>query len=353
MNRRDIGTDDPRVRVRPGKGSRPRTKNRPSHTDAVPAFVTEVDRGRFTAVTKSGTTVQAVKARSLGRKGVLVGDRVGLEGDVSGRRDTLARTVTVEERRTVLRRSWDESDTGSKEKLIVANATQMLIVTAGANPAPKRGMIDRAMAAAVTAGVKPVLVVTKTDLDPAHQLVEDYRRIGMPVYTTALPHTPSPDPQADLGGGEVPDKRGSNTTPATDLETIKTVLEGEITVLLGHSGVGKSTLINALVPGAQRVTGHVNAVTGKGRHTSSSALALPLGHGWVIDTPGVRSFGLAQLDQDQLLEGFPELAQAAQDCPRGCTHMADSPDCCLDAREELRQRTISFRNLVSQILPAY
>ena len=82
-----------------------------------------------------------------------MGDRVGLEGDVSGRRDTLARIVTVEERGTVLRRSWDESDTGSKEKLIVANATQMLIVTAGANPAPKRGMIDRAMAAAVTAGV--------------------------------------------------------------------------------------------------------------------------------------------------------------------------------------------------------
>ena len=100
---------------------------------------------------------------------------------------------------------------------------------------------------------------------------------------------------------------------------------------MGHSGVGKSTLINALVPGADRAIGRVNAVTGRGRHTSTSLQALELpGGGWVIDTPGVRSFGVAHVSSADVLRGFPDLAEVAKECPRGCTHEAGVLECALD-----------------------
>lgn len=350
MTRRDIGTDDPRVRVRPGKGTRPRTKKRPSFEDAIPGLVTAVDRGRFTVAIKGQTaSVQAVKARALGRKGIIVGDRVGLEGDTSGTPDTLARIVTLQERTTVLRRSFDESETGTKEKLIVANATQMLIVVAAANPEPKTGMIDRAMVTALDAGVKPLLVITKTDLDAGEGLTREYEKL-LPVYLLRREDydaTPS---------STVPTGVPATTTTSPDpspLVALKAALEDEVTVLLGHSGVGKSTLINALVPSAQRVTGQVNTVTGKGRHTSSSAVAFSYRGGWVIDTPGVRSFGLAHIDADGLLAGFTELATIAKDCPRGCTHREDAPDCLLDSHPECRARVASFRHLLAEIPKPY
>jgi ribosome biogenesis GTPase / thiamine phosphate phosphatase len=130
-------------------------------------------------------------------------------------------------------------------------------------------------------------------------------------------------------------------------------------VLLGHSGVGKSTLVNALVPGAARSIGVVNEVTGRGRHTSTSAYALrlPFG-GWVVDTPGIRSFGLAHVDPDHLIEAFTDLAELTVDCPRGCTHGAREPECALDdaARDGRADpaRVESFRRLLaSREAPVY
>jgi ribosome biogenesis GTPase len=93
--------------------------------------------------------------------------------------------------------------------------------------------------------------------------------------------------------------------------------------------VGKSTLVNSLVPDAQRATGKVNDVTGRGRHTSTSAIALPLPDGgWVIDTPGVRSFGLAHIDPARVIHAFDDLVAGTEDCPRACSH--DEPECGLD-----------------------
>jgi ribosome biogenesis GTPase len=100
-------------------------------------------------------------------------------------------------------------------------------------------------------------------------------------------------------------------------------------VLVGHSGVGKSTLVNALVPDADRATGRVNAVTGRGRHTSTSAYGFALDGGLLIDTPGVRSFGLAHVDVDRVIHAFGDLEPGTADCPRSCTH--DEPDCALDS----------------------
>ena len=104
------------------------------------------------------------------------------------------------------------------------------------------------------------------------------------------------------------------------------LLAGKVTALLGHSGVGKSTLVNRLVPEAERATGEVSGV-GKGRHTSTQSVALPLrGSGWVIDTPGIRSFGLAHIEPDDVVLAFSDLAEAIKDCPAGCGHMGPPAD---------------------------
>ena len=310
---RDIGTDDDRVRVRPSKrGSRPRTKIRPQHEDALEARVLAVDRGRYSLRLSDGVHLTAMKARELGRgarNAVVVGDRVGVVGDTSGDSGTLARIVRVEERTTALRRSAEDSEAAGVERVIVANASHLLIVTALADPPPRPRLVDRCLVAAYDAGMQPVLVLTKADLTDPGPFLSQYEALEVPTVITAV-----------LDGR------------TEGLEAVQELVTGRESVLVGHSGVGKSTLINALVPGAQRATGIVNVVTGRGRHTSSSAVALELpGGGWVIDTPGVRSFGLAHVGADDLLRGFPDLAAVTLECPRGCSHEEESPDCELDA----------------------
>ena len=310
--------DESDVRVRPNRrGSRPRTKDRPAHKDAVEAVVVAVDRGRWrTELVSDGTAVTAMRARELGRSPIVPGDRVALTGDVSGRDGSLARIVRIEERSSFLRRSADDDDTS--ERPLVANVDLVAIVTALADPPPRRGMIDRCLVAARSAGIDAMLVLTKADLaDPAPFIAEEAPQ-GVDCVATWI--------ERDESGAVV---------QVHGLDDLRAHLAGRTTVLIGHSGVGKSTLLNALVPGASRATGHVNDVTGRGRHTSSSALSLRLpGGGWVIDTPGVRSFGLGHIDAEDLLDGFEDLAPLADDCPRGCTHADDSPDCALDGAVE-------------------
>ncbi|QQQ75665.1 ribosome small subunit-dependent GTPase A [Saccharothrix sp. 6-C] len=297
--------DESDVRVRPGKGTRPRSKRRPEHADAVPAMVVGVDRGRWTCAMDGDPArmVVAMRARELGRTPVVVGDQVGLVGDTSGQPDTLARIVRVEERRSVLRRTADDTD--PFERVVVANAEQLVIVSALADPQPRRGFIDRCLVAAYAGGLEPLLCLTKSDLASPDELVAAYAELDLPVVVTRSDEDP---------------------------EALRGRLVSRLSALIGHSGVGKSTLVNRLVPDAHRAVGVVSGV-GKGRHTSTQTVALPLPEGgWAVDTPGIRSFGLAHITPDDIVGAFPDMKAMAEECPSGCGHQGapDDPDCMLD-----------------------
>lgn len=303
--------DESAAKVRPNpKGNKPRTKTRPDHADAVLGRVFTVDRGRFGVWVEEGAVderqVTAAKARELGRNletriTVVPGDWVDLVGDTSGDEGSLARIVRIRPRSSLLRRSADDTD--AVERVIVANADQMLIVVAAANPEPRARLVDRYLVAAYDAGIHPILCVTKTDLADPTEFLAAFTGLDLTIITSR--------------SDEVP------------LDELRTLLNGHTTVAVGHSGVGKSTLVNALVPEANRAIGRVNDVTGRGRHTSSSTVSYRIGSGWIVDTPGVRSFGLGHVDPAKILGAFPDLAEIAEKCPRGCTHLPDAPDCAI------------------------
>ncbi|MBC7629928.1 ribosome small subunit-dependent GTPase A [Aeromicrobium sp.] len=311
---------------RPRRHTRPRTKVRPNYDDADLARVITIDRGRYTVtLEQDGRTLTAMKSRNLGRKGVIVGDEVKVVGDVTGDDGSLARIVEVSPRRTMLRRTADDDD--PIERVIVANADQLVIVAALADPPPRAGLIDRCLVAAFDAGMEPLVCLTKSDLGSPDELLALLAPLGVRVVVT----------RSD-----------------GDLDSVRDALRDRTSVLVGHSGVGKSTLVNALVPDANRSVSYVNAVTGRGRHTSTSAISLELPFGgWIIDTPGIRSFGLAHVQIDNLIKAFPDLQDVTRDCPRGCLHSATEPECALDvavAEGALpAERVESFRRILASM----
>jgi ribosome biogenesis GTPase len=289
-------------------------------------FVFAVDRGRYTCMV-DGHEVTAMRARELGRKSVVVGDEVWLVGDVAGGTDNLARIVRIEPRRSVLRRTADDDDTtaeGRLERVVVANADQLVIVCALADPPPRAGFIDRCLVAAYAADIDPLLMLTKADLAGPDELLQYYAELDLPYVLCR---------------------------PDDDLGDVRAALSGRVSVMVGHSGVGKSTLVNRLIPAAKRAVGVVSAI-GKGRHTSTSAVALRLpdkAESWIIDTPGIRSFGLGLVSADDLLHGFADLVEGTVDCPPNCEHLGG--ECHLDAwvaagKADAR-RLASYRRLLA------
>jgi ribosome biogenesis GTPase len=276
-----------------------------------------VDRGRYGSVREDAAdddaVITAMRARELGRKSVVVGDRVALVGDTAAAPGALARIVRIAERTSVLRRTADDDDTtpeGRLERVVVANADQLVIVSALADPPPRTGFIDRCLVAAYDADIEPLLCLTKADLAGPAQVLDYYAELDLPYVLVA---------------------------PDSDLTDLRERLADRISVLVGHSGVGKSTLVNRLVPDAERAVGRVSAI-GKGRHTSTSAVALRLPRiqrkgdpGWIVDTPGIRSFGLAHVSAESLLHGFPDLIEGTLQDQPNCGHTAADIGCTLDA----------------------
>ena len=320
----DYDEDD--FRSRPGKHkSRPRSKDRPKFENAIDGLVITVDRGRFTINLSDldDVNIYAIKSRELGRKGVVVGDLVEVVGVDVKNPENMARIVKVKERKNSLQKSADDSE--SVERSLVSNIDMVAIVVATSEPEPNPRLIDRTVIAARLANAQPIIIATKTDVESSEKLSQMYQALDIPVISM-------------------------NKT--TNLDELLDLLEGKTTVLIGPSGVGKSTLVNRLVPDAGRRTGEVNDVTGQGKHTSTSAYALKVNSKtWIIDTPGIRSFGLAHASVEEILEGFPDLIQATTQCQKGCTHQDTS--CAIEAvafeNPALLPRLDSFRRLLASL----
>ena len=202
---------------------------------------------------------------------------------------------------------------------MVANADLLVVVTALADPPPRPRLVDRCLVAAYDGGLEPLLCLTKSDLASPDELLALYRPLGVEAVVTG---------------------------PQSGVPELAARLAGRTSVLFGQSGVGKSTLVNQLVPDAARAVGDVSGI-GKGRHTSSSVIALELpGGGTVIDTPGIRSFGLGAVSPARVLAAFPDLSEATAHCPPGCSHLPGTPDCALDAAPVSHARLDSLRRLL-------
>jgi ribosome biogenesis GTPase len=201
------------------------------------------------------------------------------------------------------------------EQVIAANVDVVVPVFASAQPPPRWNLLDRYLASAESLNLPSLVCITKLDLAQAEsdgllaelELEADvYRRIGYPVLLTS-------------------------TLDGTGLDELKQALQGRVAVLVGKSGVGKTSLLNALSPGLGLRVNQVNQVTGKGRHTTTQAELFPFEFGGgLIDTPGVREFGLWDVDEDDLALFFPEMRPYLGRCQFGldCGH-EDEPGCAI------------------------
>lgn len=250
---------------------------------------------RLCEVVTEGTTRLCAVRRTLGKTRdtfVVVGDFVRFRDDpqldASGQRQGVIEYI--EPRSTVLTRA--DSFKAIENHPIVSNAQQMLIVASIVKPDVKWGLIDRMLIAAQSGGLVPILCVNKVDLidesqqdllnDTADKLAH-YASLGIRVIQTSV-------------------SRG------TGIEEIRSLLKGNITVLAGHSGVGKSSLARAAEPTLDLRIGEISQIHSKGKHTTTSARIHPLALGGeVIDTPGVKLFGLWNVDADSVLSFFPDV----------------------------------------------
>ncbi len=264
-----------------------------------------------------GRPVAALAARGLD---VVVGDRV----DAEARGDQLV-AVRARPRRTLLRRR-----ARAGEQLLAANVDQLVIVTA-VGPQFRPGLVDRMLVAAEVDGIEPLIVLNKVDLadaDASPARAARYCALGYRLVATS----------AVTGEG---------------LAALAEALRRQVSAFAGHSGVGKSSLLNRLAPDAGRAIEAVNPVTGKGRYTTSVAEGHPFEGGLLIDLPGIREFGLAGVEPRRLAAALPELRAAAPGCRfADCLHEVE-PGCTVRAAVEAGRidpsRYESYRRMLESL----
>jgi len=215
----------------------------------------------------------------------------------------------VEPRRGQLRRR-----AGKRTHTVVANIDQAIVISSARQPAPKPHLIDRYIAASLAGDIIPVICINKADLDldgTAAGLVERYARLG---YTAI----------------------GTSAITGQQIDTLRTILEGRVSVMAGQSGVGKSSLLNAVQPGLKLRTGDIIEQLNKGRHTTSNATMLPITNGgYVVDTPGVRSFDVSMIPRGEFEKYFVEFLDHVCNCKfPDCTHTHEDECAVIHAVEQ-------------------
>jgi ribosome biogenesis GTPase len=215
-------------------------------------------------------------------------------------------------------------------QVLFANVDRVLILASLSQPQTKSASIDRFLLAALKGGIAPSLVLTKTDLDSAaarqSEIGDLYAPFDLPVY-----------PVCNLTG--------------QGFEQLTSAIVTGITALVGHSGVGKTTLLNRLIPGLDLRTSQVSAWSGKGVHTTTAALMVPYGpQSAIVDTPGMKSFIPYGVTRDNIIELFPDIVEQATRCRfRNCRHLTE-PDCAVRAAADngrlSRDRLQSYHRLI-------
>ncbi len=291
------------------RGSRGRRggEGRRAGTERFEGTIVEVHGIRATVLEHG--TAERIRCRPLrDRTQLAVGDRVVVE---AGRHGT--ECVAIEERRRCL---WRPIERG--RRLMAVHVDRLIVVTSVV-PEPKPGLVDRFLVAADAGEIEALVVLNKIDLgaesiERARAALAPFARLGYPVLEVS----------AHTGAG---------------MGALEEIVQGGLSVLCGHSGVGKSSLLNRLEPGAALPVGGLNEITGKGRHTTSVTTCHERGAAWpegalLVDTPGIRAFGLYGYELVEIAQGFRDLAPFRTDCRfRDCLHESE-PDCAVRAAAE-------------------
>ena len=290
--------------------------NMKSQHEPVPGgIVTEVSGASYIVIADDGTefrtrTFPGTKADNGDTSLVVVGDRVQLKLIETGTALFEAVITFVHPRRSALTRKRDVRRNRSKEKtqVIAANIDQLVVVVSAYEPLLNTRLIDRYLVFAESEKLETIIVVNKMDLEDStetQQLMKPYKALGYTVFYTSAEK-----------------KRG--------MKSLKKALAGKLSAFSGHSGVGKSTLINQLFGYERLKTGETNWKTGKGLHTTSNSVMLLLpGGGYIIDTPGIREFNLSDITRENLRFYFKEFLAFMPECAfSSCKHTVE-PECAI------------------------
>jgi len=282
--------------------------------------------------TEQGEILPAVARKKLSH--IVCGDKISWES--SGVNEAVI--TGMQERTTLLSRP----DRRGQLRPIAANIDQMIIVNAiNVDDETKKAhrfnidLIDHYLVAAETLGISPTIVANKADrcdeqsLSTVHQQLKHYQEIGYPVLTTS-------------------------SKTGTGLQSLEKQLENKTSILVGESGVGKSSLIKNLLPDQEIRIGKLSAISGQGMHTTTTTTLYHLtGTGNLIDSPGVREFSLWNISQQELADGFREFLEFFGQCKfRNCRHTGEQ-GCSLDAAVDegliLEQRLSSYRRILTSL----
>ncbi len=266
----------------------------------VTGTVLERDGSTYRVLTTEGE-VRAILRGKMKRDmpKVVVGDRVELDEEGEGGVRGIA---GVQQRTSLLARRVPE---GRGHRPVAANVDQVLVITATKSPDPVPQLVDRLLVVAEANNIPAVVVLNKVDLDPGAALTERFNRAGYPVHRTSI-------------------KSGEG------LEQLRAALSGRVSVITGPSGAGKSSLLNALEPGLNLRIGELSRKISRGKHTTVSAIMVPLSHGgYLVDTPGFSEVGLWGMEPNELANCFPEFRPLVDACKYAdCSHVHE-PGCAV------------------------